>query len=40
VVARTVAEVLADHVVFEVECIDRLYSNVYIRDAHCCLAVV
>ena len=29
-VARSVADVLADHVVFEVECIDRLYCNVYV----------
>ncbi|MCA1708007.1 MAG: hypothetical protein LC808_33925 [Actinobacteria bacterium] len=28
-VARSVADVLADHVVFEVECIDRMYLNVY-----------
>jgi hypothetical protein len=28
-VARTVADVLADHVTFEVECIDRMYLNVY-----------
>src|SRR6476659_5974028 len=27
---RTVAEVLADHVVFEIECIDRMYCNVYV----------
>jgi hypothetical protein len=27
---RTVADVLADHVVFEVECIDRMYCNVYV----------
>jgi hypothetical protein len=27
---RTVAEVLCDHVVFEVECIDRMYLNVYV----------
>jgi hypothetical protein len=27
---RTVADVLTDHVVFEVECIDRMYLNVYI----------
>src|SRR5256885_17211863 len=27
---RPVAEVLADHVVFEVECIDRMYCNVYV----------
>ena len=29
-VARSVADVLADHVVFEVECIDRRYLNVYV----------
>jgi len=29
-VARSVADVLADHVVFEVECVDRLYLNVYV----------
>ena len=27
---RTVADVLNDHVVFEVECIDRMYCNVYV----------
>ena len=27
---RTVADVLADHVVFDVECIDRMYCNVYV----------
>ena len=27
---RTVADVLSDHVVFEVECIDRMYLNVYV----------
>ena len=27
---RTVADVLADHVVVEVECIDRMYCNVYV----------
>jgi hypothetical protein len=27
---RSVADVLNDHVVFEVECIDRMYCNVYI----------
>ena len=27
---RTVAEVLSDHVVFEVECIDRMYLNVFV----------
>jgi hypothetical protein len=29
-VARSVADVLADHVVFEVECIDRMYLTVYV----------
>ena len=28
-VARTVADVLAEHVVFDVECIDRMYVNLY-----------
>lgn len=28
-VARTVADVLTQHVTFEVECIDRMYLNVY-----------
>ena len=28
-VARTVADVLTEHVVFDVECIDRMYLNVY-----------
>src|SRR4051812_31919929 len=27
---RTVAEVLAEHVVFQIECIDRMYLNVYV----------
>ena len=27
---RTVADVLSEHVVFEVECIDRMYLNVYV----------
>ena len=27
---RTAAEVLSEHVVFEVECIDRMYLNVYV----------
>jgi len=27
---RSVAEVLSDHVAFEVECIDRMYCNVYV----------
>jgi len=29
-VARTVAEILAQHVTLEVECIDRMYMNLYI----------
>ena len=29
-VARTVGDVLAEHVVFEVDCIDRMYCNVYV----------
>jgi hypothetical protein len=29
-VARSVADVLTDHVVFEVECLDRMYLNVYV----------
>jgi hypothetical protein len=29
-VPRSVADVLTDHVVFEVECIDRMYLNVYV----------
>src|SRR5665648_853897 len=28
-VPRSVADVLSDHVVFEVDCIDRMYCNVY-----------
>jgi len=28
-VARSVADVLSEHVSFEVECIDRMYLNVY-----------
>jgi hypothetical protein len=29
-IARSVADVLAEHVVFEAECIDRMYLNVYV----------
>ena len=29
---RTVADVLSEHVSFEVECIDRMYLNVYVRS--------
>ena len=28
--ARSVADVLADHVTLEVECIDRMYLNLYV----------
>src|ERR1700712_2250391 len=28
-VARTVADILTEHTLFEVECIDRMYLNVY-----------
>jgi hypothetical protein len=31
-VARSVADVLTDHVRFEVECIDRMYCNVYVPN--------
>src|SRR3954447_18029825 len=27
---RTVAEVMSEHVVFEIECVDRMYLNVYV----------
>jgi hypothetical protein len=37
---RTVAEVLAEHVVFEVECIDRMYLNVYVPTLQTELALV
>ena len=30
----TVADVLADHVVFEIDCIDRMYCNVYVTQLH------
>jgi hypothetical protein len=29
-VARSVDDVLAEHVRFEIECIDRMYVNVYV----------
>jgi hypothetical protein len=37
---RTVADVLSDHVVFEVECVDRMYLNVYVPTLQTELAVV
>jgi hypothetical protein len=30
-VARSAGDVLSDHTVFEVECIDRMYLNVWVR---------
>jgi len=37
---RTVAEVLSEHVVFEVECIDRMYLNVYVPQLQFALGLV
>ena len=37
---RTVADVLSDHVVFEVECIDRMYLNVYVPTLQTELALI
>jgi len=37
---RTVADVLSDHVAFEVECIDRMYLNVYVPTLQTELALV
>jgi hypothetical protein len=34
-VARSVSDVLTDHVVFEIECIDRMYCNVYVPQLQC-----
>ncbi|MGH3828814.1 MAG: hypothetical protein ACRDQX_16835 [Pseudonocardiaceae bacterium] len=31
-VARTVADVLDDHTVFEIECIDRMYLNIFVQQ--------
>ena len=38
-VARSVTDVLTDHVVFEVECIDRMYLNVYVPQLRTGLGV-
>ena len=35
-VARSVADVLSEHVRFEVECIDRMYVNVYVPQLRRC----
>src|SRR3954471_15571009 len=37
---RTVAEVVAEHVVFEVECIDRMYLNVYVPQLQYAAGIV
>jgi hypothetical protein len=37
---RTVADVVAEHVVFEVECIDRMYLNVYVPGLQYCEGLV
>ncbi|WP_322770442.1 hypothetical protein [Frankia sp. Cr1] len=37
---RTVADVLSDHVTFEVECIDRMYLNVYVPQLQFPLGLV
>jgi hypothetical protein len=37
---RTAADVLADHVVFEVECIDRMYLNAYVPQLQRELGVI
>jgi hypothetical protein len=37
---RTVAEILADHVNFEVECIDRMYLNVYVPSLQYAAGIV
>src|SRR3954471_3238355 len=37
---RTVAEVVAEHVVFEVECIDRMYCNVYVPQLQYAAGIV
>ena len=37
---RTAAEVLSDHVSFEVECIDRMYLNVYVPTLQRALGLI
>ena len=39
-VARNVADVLAEHVTFEVECIDRMFLNVYVPQLQFPLGLV
>ena len=39
-IARSVGDVLAEHVVFEIECIDRMYLNVYVPDLQFAVGLV
>lgn len=38
-IARSVAEVLEEHVYLELECIDRMYLNLYVPILRFCLAI-
>ena len=37
---RTVSDVLAEHTVFEIECIDRMYLNVYVPQLQYAAGIV
>ena len=39
-VARSVADVLTEHVVFEIDCIDRMYCNVYVPQLQYAVGLV
>src|SRR6188508_3552865 len=39
-VARSVGDVLGEHVVFEIECIDRMYLNVYVPQLQYAAGIV
>ena len=39
-VPRNVAKILSDHVTLELECIDRMYLNVYVPQLQCDAGVV
>ena len=39
-VPRNVAKIIQDHVTFELECIDRMYLNVYVPALQCESGVV
>ena len=39
-VARSVGDVLAEHVLFEIDCIDRMYCNVYVPQLQYALGLV